>query len=252
MFYDRPLRQIMAEEALTELPAIFTTADMIAWVHQRYPLFKESTVKMHLIALSANDPNKRHYKGSRTVWRNRLFKLGPNQFRRYEPATDPPPLPVEDIGAEPGEVAEDEGVPDSDMGFALERHLEEFMESNWDRIAFGSSLQMYNDEAGRPARQFPTSVGLIDFLCEDPTTSDLIVVELKKGRPSDSVLGQCQRYMGWVQKNLARSDQKVRGLIIAPEPDERLKYGLIVAKDIELRCYRVDFQLFAPDVEPLK
>ncbi len=250
LYPGKTLKQIIVEEALApdQLPEVFTTAEMIAWAKKDYPLFKESTIRMHLIALSANDPNKKHYRGSRTVWRNKLFKLGPNQFRRYQPDSDPPPLPLdEEGGEEPDEESPDEeAVNGPEMAFALEKHLEEFMESNWDRIEFGTDLRMYSDEGGRPARQFPTSVGLIDFLCHDEGSGDLVVVELKKGRPSDKVIGQCQRYMGWVKKNLAEPNQEVRGLIIAPEPDERLKYALAVAPNIELRCYKVDFELFDP------
>jgi RecB family endonuclease NucS len=84
---------------------------------------------------------------------------------------------------------------------------------------------------------------VIDFLCKDGRSGDFVVIELKKGRGSDRVLGQCQRYMGWVQENLAARGERVRGLIIAPEQDERLRYALKVAPNVDILCYRVSFQL---------
>lgn len=251
MHYDRPLKQIIAEEALKDLREPFTREDMIAWIQERYPLFRDNTIRLHIVGMSSNDPNKRHRGSSRSRWRDQIFKLGPNLYRRYSPETDPPPLSVDgDDNEDEEEERDEDDTPHDQMGFVLERHLEEFMESNWAQINFGSDLRMYDDGAGTPARQFPTSVGLIDFLCEDRTAGDLVVVELKKGRPSDKVLGQCQRYMGWVQENLAKPGQTVRGLIVAPDQDERLKYARKVAPNVGVLCYRVDFQLFDPSKEP--
>ena len=138
---------------------------------------------------------------------------------------------------------------EEEVQFALERHLEDFMHANWGRIDFGRSLKLYQGSNGETGRQFPTEVGVIDFLCEDTGTGDLVVIELKKGRSSDKVLGQCQRYMGWVQENLAKPGQEVMGIIIAPDWDDRLKYALKVAPKVEMLCYRVDFQLFNPASE---
>lgn len=144
---------------------------------------------------------------------------------------------------------EAEQPSEEEVQFALEQHLEDFMHANWDRIKFGRPLKLYQGSNGEIGRQFLTEVGIIDFLCEDTHTGDLVIIELKKGRSSDKVLGQCQRYMGWVQEKLATPGQNVRGLIVAPEQDDRLRYALKVAPTIEMLCYRVDFQLFSPNAE---
>jgi len=52
------------------------------------------------------------------------------------------------------------------------------------------------------------------------------VVELKKGRASDAVVGQVQRYMGYVLEDLAESNQTVKGVIIVLEDDLRLRRAL--------------------------
>jgi len=69
-------------------------------------------------------------------------------------------------------------------------------------------------------------------------------VELKKGRVSDSVVGQIQRYMGYVQEELAEEGQKVKGVIIALEDDLRIKRALAVTNNIEFYKYQVSFRLF--------
>jgi restriction system protein len=71
----------------------------------------------------------------------------------------------------------------------------------------------------------------------------LLVVELKKGRASDAVVGQIQRYMGYVKEELAESGQSVEGVIIALEDDLRIKRALVVAAGIRFFRYQVSFKL---------
>ena len=40
-----------------------------------------------------------------------------------------------------------------------------------------------------------TEVGTIDILADEPDTNSLVVIELKKGRESDKVVGQTLRYI---------------------------------------------------------
>ena len=54
----------------------------------------------------------------------------------------------------------------------------------------------------------------------------MLVVELKKGRASDAVVGQILRYMGFVRDELAESEQMVRGVVIALDDDQRLRRAL--------------------------
>ncbi|MCF6287602.1 MAG: DUF91 domain-containing protein, partial [Candidatus Hydrogenedentes bacterium] len=68
-------------------------------------------------------------------------------------------------------------------------------------------------------------------------------VELKRGRASDSVVGQIQRYMGYVQSELAEEGQTVRGVIIALEADRRIEQALKVAPNIDFYRYQVSFEL---------
>jgi restriction system protein len=72
---------------------------------------------------------------------------------------------------------------------------------------------------------------------------ELLVVELKKGRASDVVVGQVQRYMGYVKEELAEKGQAVRGVIIALQDDLKLRRALSVAPNIDFYTYKVQFRL---------
>jgi RecB family endonuclease NucS len=53
-----------------------------------------------------------------------------------------------------------------------------------------------------------------------------VVIELKRGLPSDRVVGQIARYMGWARSTLAQPGQPVEGLIVAHESDDRRHYSV--------------------------
>ena len=72
----------------------------------------------------------------------------------------------------------------------------------------------------------------------------LLVVELKKGRVSDSVVGQIQRYMGYVKEDLAEPHQEVKGVIIGFDDDIKIHRALSVTNNIEFYKYKVDFKLY--------
>lgn len=126
--------------------------------------------------------------------------------------------------------------------FALEEHLEEFIDKNWDRIDFGTKLMRYKADE-QNGRQFPAGPWSIDFLCTEVGTEDFVVLELKRGKTSDSAVGQVLRYMGWVKANLAKSGRRVKGIIIAREVDEALRYAVQDLKDVSVQTYKVDFSL---------
>ena len=92
-------------------------------------------------------------------------------------------------------------------------------------------------------QQFPTDTGRIDILAISKDKKELLVIELKKGRASDSVVGQIQRYMGYIKSEFLETDQKVRGIIIALEEDLKLKRALSVTTDIEFYRYKINFEL---------
>ena len=92
-------------------------------------------------------------------------------------------------------------------------------------------------------QQYPSDTGNIDILAVSKDKKELLVVELKKGRVSDVVVGQVQRYMGYAKEELAEEGQAVRGVIIAFEDDVRIRRALLVAPNIDFYTYKVHFKL---------
>jgi restriction system protein len=138
-------------------------------------------------------------------------------------------------------VAADKSVEDP-YAFALEEHLEEFLVKNWAQTELGKAYAIYRD-GDAVGQQFPTDTGPIDILAVSKDQKRLLVVELKRGRASDVVVGQVLRYMGYVQDVLTTSGQTVSGVIIALEDDPRLKRALSVVPSVEFYRYEVSFKL---------
>jgi restriction system protein len=125
--------------------------------------------------------------------------------------------------------------------------LEDFIEHNWSKISWGAALELYND-GEQTGRQYPAGTWSIDFLAVDKTSNDFVVIELKRGRTSDTAVGQVLRYMYWVKKNLAGADRKVRGIIVASEVDDALRYATADLPNIAIKTYSVTFSLQAAEI----
>ena len=152
---------------------------------------------------------------------------------------------------EKGDPPEEENELDVEgrKEFVLEKYLEDFIVTNFDAI-FGGQFELYVDAEGSRGQQYPaiandgTDVGRIDVLAKERGTGSFVVIELKKGRESDVVVGQTLRYMGWVQENLCQQGEDVKGLIICKAQDERLRYALqALPGNIRVKFYTVSFRL---------
>ncbi|MHB8173069.1 MAG: endonuclease NucS domain-containing protein [Nitrospirota bacterium] len=91
-------------------------------------------------------------------------------------------------------------------------------------------------------RQYVCSgVGRIDLLCKD-RVSNLVVIELKGfSTKQDTIIDQITRYMGWVKEHVAEKKQKVRGLIVVPKADEKLKYAVGAIPNVEIKTFNISF-----------
>jgi len=139
-------------------------------------------------------------------------------------------------------IATDETIEDPSV-FALEKHLEDFLVQNWKQTELGKKYDVFEEEGELVGQQYPSDTGPIDILAVSKDKRELLVVELKKGRISDVVVGQIQRYMGYVKDELAEEGQKVRGVIIALEDDIKLRRALSVTQDIDFYTYTISFKL---------
>ena len=98
---------------------------------------------------------------------------------------------------------------------------------------------------GRERASVETPIGRLALLCEDHVNGALVVVELKRGLPSDRVVGQTTRYMGWVAEHLANG-REVDGIIVAHEVNDQLRYAVRPIPRLSLLVYEISFALRPP------
>lgn len=127
--------------------------------------------------------------------------------------------------------------------FAMEKHLEDFLVQNWAHTDLGKDYDIYEEDAERLGQQYPTDTGRMDILAISKDKKSLLVVELKRGKASDAVVGQILRYMGYVKEELAEAGQSVAGAIIALEDDPRIRRALAMVQNVSFYRYQVSFKL---------
>jgi hypothetical protein len=140
---------------------------------------------------------------------------------------------------------EEERVPvllAREPGLVTEKALEQHLQDNWQSTEFARlGIELATEERhGFPGRQVLTPRNTIDLLGYREAAREWWVFELKKGRSSDAVVGQVQRYMGWIARR-ARPREEVRGAIIVGRPDENLMSS--VASNDRLSLWRYDESL---------
>lgn len=125
----------------------------------------------------------------------------------------------------------------------MEKHLEDFLVANWDQTDLSKDFLIYEEEGEPVGRQYSTEVGPIDVLAISKDKKRLLVIELKRGKASDVVVGQTLRYMGFVKDQIAEPNQSVEGVIIALEDDPKLRWALMAVPGISFYRYQVSFKL---------
>lgn len=129
----------------------------------------------------------------------------------------------------------------------IEIHLEQWLVDNWELVDFGAPLRLYEEEGEPVGQQYDTGVvGRIDLLCEDTSSNALVVIELKKGRPSDAMIGQLARYMGWVKEHIAHG-RPVEGVALVPDFGDRLTYAAKAIPSCRVLRYETRFEIFSQD-----
>ena len=91
--------------------------------------------------------------------------------------------------------------------------------------------------------EYQTDNGRIDILAISKDKTKLLVIELKRGRASDRVVGQILNYMGYISEEVAENSQVVKGCIITLEDDQKIKNALKMVNGIEFYKYEINFNL---------
>ena len=197
-------------------------------------LFHRRPVKWLNVAIDREDMSE----GLQSSTGVPLTVVGPTAITNYRQEIEhllgnTAPLPITIGGVE----IEDQS------SFALEKHLEDFLVQNWAQTELGQDYDIYKEDGEPFGKQYPTDTGPLDILAVSKDKKRLLVVELKKGRASDAVVGQTLRYMGFVQDELAEEGQTVHGAIIAHEDDQRIRRALSMTPNIVFYRYQVSFKL---------
>jgi restriction system protein len=139
-------------------------------------------------------------------------------------------------------VASDPEVEDP-AAFAMEKHLEDFLVKNWNQTEISKSFSIYEEDGEPVGQQYATDAGPIDILAVSKDSKRLLVIELKRGRATDTVVGQTLRYMGYVKEQIAEPNQTVEGVIIALDDDQKLRWALAAVPSITFYRYQISFKL---------
>lgn len=140
-------------------------------------------------------------------------------------------------------ISSKEELDENKYIFSIESHLENFIINNWKLLELSQKYDIYSENDEIVGQQYPTEVGIIDILATSKDKKEILVIELKCDKSNDKVVGQIQRYMGFVKAKMTTKDQIVRGMIITLESDKKLQYALSMTNNIELYKYNINFSL---------
>jgi len=166
-----------------------------------------------------------------------LTIIGPDSITKHREEID------RLLGSGPPLITTTDPDVEDPIAFAMEKHLEDFLVRNWQQTALSSEFEILIDGDENIGQQFPTDVGPVDILAVSKDKSRLLVIELKRGRASDVVVGQLLRYMGFVKGKVAEPHQTVEGLVIALQNDNKLKWALSALPNVRFLRYQITFDL---------
>jgi endonuclease len=257
-----PVWQMIREatEQLGDGPVPYTTIK--ERIRSKYGEVNEGTLNAQLIICTVNQPSRIHYTENQkprlansrydflySVGRGTVMRYDPNLHGLWEITKDSigklvvKQTEIEvDIAEETIEERVNQSFGTEEHVFPFESHLRDFIIKNIGTIRINDKrLKLYADENGRQGVEYPTDVGILDILAVDED-NNLIVFELKLGRGPYRTVGQILRYMGWVQRHLARG-RSVMGVIVAQNMGEQLRYAVSMTPNIFLFEYEVSFKL---------
>ena len=150
MLYDRPVTGLMSE-AVGSLEAPYNSGAIVDWFAQNYPKVKASTVRAHVVGMTANHSSRHHYP-SMAARPPLLYRRADGLLVRFDPERHEMPDPPASEGGEREvgieERPSDPGSSAERLEFGLEAYLEEFIVLNWELIDWGRPLDLWEGPEG--------------------------------------------------------------------------------------------------------
>jgi hypothetical protein len=106
-----------------------------------------------------------------------------------------------------------------------------------DLEAIETGLILYKSDENNGIK-YPAGGKYIDILAMDKD-GNYVVIEIDYGRGYETKIGEVLRNKNWIEKNIAKAGQKVRGIIISNEITEDLMMACINLSEIELYEYEI-------------
>lgn len=156
------------------------------------------------------------------------------------------PEEIDDLESVEKPELENKSNINKQMSVSSEKILEDLIE---DKIlkgqkVFDKKLKIYEDEINYGRQLVAGNYGRIDLLAKESDEDNLIIIELKKGKSDDAVVGQISRYISWVKNNLAKNNQDVNGIICVYESSEVLDMSVDNIPNIEVYEYGLEFNKY--------
>ncbi|WGS46813.1 endonuclease NucS [Burkholderia sp. JSH-S8] len=170
-----------------------------------------------------------------------LYKADDGRFHIYDEELHGPNVwtPARDVAEQEieQEVEQSDAVEELiEASISFERDVEAHLIQNLEAVEPGLR---YVD------RQVSIDVGRVDILAED-ASGCRDIIELKVGEAKDAAVGQIARYLGWYSKQDGKSP---RGILIASEFSEPIRYAAEAVQNLELVAYKVQFAFSRTGIE---
>ena len=98
--------------------------------------------------------------------------------------------------------------------------------------------------------QYTIPTGVVDILGWQREQRVWWVIELKRDRADDKVIGQLLRYTGYLRQQRARKDEDVRGVILARYASEKLRYATSEIPHAQIWTFDDDLTIHPPPNSP--
>jgi RecB family endonuclease NucS len=118
----------------------------------------------------------------------------------------------------------------TEFAVSIEKDLQNYLSKRLNEIEDGLTLI---------GTEYGTAAGFIDILCKD-SNGDYVVIETKAGKAKDAALGQILGYIGALIETGV--PQKIRGILVASDFDNRLLFASKAIGNISLIKYNLSFK----------